>query len=376
MGKGTAEPVLKNRPLICDRELARTQGRCIEAALACQAGKLLKPARPIEDGPLSMRGTSGGRSAANTHRCGLIRSNQRHTHVVLESVERAGGVPLLARHISAFKDDTRQARARRIRDSRKLRASLQVSRPIAAKAANFDARHLGHVRKLTHECDAGGRGILQAHDIGRACHIVGKRGRQIGRVGVRRERKNRHAVKRAGRARYIRRTTLEVRCKALVRHCRQRKPKRPWGALVNASLQLGRIRNERPQRHLVEKAVTSCDLDSQTVAHQHRIRAFHVEETSKTAQIKHARLIEQAGPTFGRKQKHRMALGFQGFLDTPRQRRDARIESSDKHKMQVRVHVVHQKLQLEQLAKRHRMPSRPLRPSMGTEYGMTVRILP
>lgn len=146
--------------------------------------------------------------------------------------------------------------------------------------------------------------------------------------------------------------------------------------MVNTTLQLGRVHNKRPQRHLVEKAVISCNLDSQTVAHQHRIGVFHIKKTSQAAQIEHARLIEQARPAFGRKQKHRMTLGFQGLLDTPRQRRDARIESSDKHKMQVGVHVIHQKLQLEQLAKRHRMPGRPLRPSMGTEYGMTVRILP
>ena len=71
-----------------------------------------------------------------------------------------------------------------------------------------------------------------------------------------------------------------------------------------------------------------------------------------------------------------MTLGFQGFLDTPRQRRDTRIKSSDKHKMQIGVRVVHQKLQLEQLAKRHRALDQSLRPSMGAEYGMTVRNLP
>ena len=109
VGKGTAEPVLKNRPLICNREFARTQGRCVETALACQAGKLLKPARPIEDGLLSREGLSGGRSAANTHRRGPIRSNQRHTHVVLESVERAGGAIRDTEHVLIFKDDARQA---------------------------------------------------------------------------------------------------------------------------------------------------------------------------------------------------------------------------------------------------------------------------
>ena len=146
--------------------------------------------------------------------------------------------------------------------------------------------------------------------------------------------------------------------------------------MVNTALQFRCIRNERSQRYLAKKAVISCNLDSQTVAHQHRIGVFHVKKTSQAAQIEHARLIEQAGPALGRKQKYRMTLGFQGLLDTPRQRRDARIESSDKHKMQVGVHVVHQKLQLEQLAKRHRALDQSLRPSMGAEYGMTVRILP
>ena len=63
-----------------------------------------------------------------------------------------------------------------------------------------------------------------------------------------------------------------------------------------------------------------------------------------------------------------MTLGFQGLLDTPGQRRDARIESSDKHKMQVRVHVVHQKLQLEQLAK-----TPHARSAAETKHGYRIR---
>ena len=255
-------------------------GRCIEAALACQAGKLLKPARPIEVGLPSRGGLSGGCSAANTHRCGPIRGNQRHTYVVLKSVERAGSAIRSTEHVLIFKDDTRQARARRIRDSCKLRTSLQVSRPISAKAANLNTHHLRNARKLSHECDAGGRGILQAHDIGRACHIVGKRGHQIGCVGTWRERKNRHTLKRPVCARHIRHTTLEVRCKTPVRHCRQRKPKRPWGAMVNTALQFRCIRNERSQRYLAKKAVAGCSPDAQAIAHQHRIGALHIKKTS------------------------------------------------------------------------------------------------
>ena len=50
--------------------------------------------------------------------------------------------------------------------------------------------------------------------------------------------------------------------------------------MVNTALQFRCIRNERPQRHLTEKAIAGCSPDAQTIAHQHRIGALHIKKTS------------------------------------------------------------------------------------------------
>ena len=133
---------------------------------------------------------------------------------------------------------------------------------------------------------------------------------------------------------------------------------------------------DHSRERFIKKVASRRDLDPQPIAQQHRVGALHVKEAGKAIKTKRLRLIKQTRPTLGCKQENRVAPSLQGLFGAPGQRRNARIESSDKHKMQVWVHVVHQNLQLEQHAKKRRALSQPLRQSAGIEYGMTVRILP